>query len=104
MINGPDSIFIEKNGISAKTQLKFESREQLEDLIQRIVSKVNRSVNEAQPIVDARLPDGSRVNVVLSPVALNGPLVTIRKFPEKPVTMEMADRIRLNNRRSGGFP
>jgi len=89
MINGPDSIFIEKNGISAKTQLKFESREQLEDLIQRIVSKVNRSVNEAQPIVDARLPDGSRVNVVLSPVALNGPLVTIRKFPEKPVTMEM---------------
>lgn len=88
MINGPNNIFIEKNGVSQKTSLKFESREQLEDLIQRIVSKVNRSVNEAQPIVDARLPDGSRVNVVLSPVALNGPLMTIRKFPEKPVTME----------------
>lgn len=88
MINGPDNIFIEKNGISEKTSLKFESREQLEDLIQRIVSKVNRSVNEAQPIADARLSDGSRVNVVLNPVALNGPLVTIRKFPEKPLTME----------------
>lgn len=88
MINGPDNIFIEKNGVAEKTPLKFESRDQLEDLIQRIVSKVNRSVNEAQPIVDARLPDGSRVNVVLSPVALNGPLMTIRKFPEKPLTME----------------
>ena len=88
MINGPDNIFIEKNGVSQKTSLKFNSREQLEDLIQRIVSKVNRSVNEAQPIVDARLPDGSRVNVVLSPVALNGPLMTIRKFSEKPLTME----------------
>jgi len=88
MINGPDNIFIEKNGISLKTPLKFESREQLEDLIQRIVARVNRSVNEAQPIVDARLPDGSRVNVVLSPVALNGPLMTIRKFPEKSMTME----------------
>ncbi|HEY8422105.1 MAG TPA: CpaF family protein [Thermoclostridium sp.] len=88
MINGPSNIFIEKNGVSKKTSLKFDSREQLEDLIQRIVSKVNRSVNEAQPIVDARLPDGSRVNVVLAPVALNGPLMTIRKFPEKPLTME----------------
>jgi len=88
MVNGPDNIFIEKNGVSQKIPLKFESREQLEDLIQRIVAKVNRSVNEAQPIVDARLPDGSRVNVVLGPVALNGPLMTIRKFPEKPLTME----------------
>ncbi len=88
MVNGPDNIFIEKNGISQKTDLRFETKEQLEDLIQRIVARVNRSVNEAQPIVDARLPDGSRVNVVLSPVALNGPLMTIRKFPEKPLTME----------------
>jgi len=88
MINGPDKIFIEKNGISLQIPLKFESREQLEDIIQRIVSRVNRSVNEAEPIVDARLPDGSRVNVVLSPVALNGPLVTIRKFSETPLTME----------------
>ena len=87
MINGPDKIFIEKNGVSKQVPLKFESREQLEDIIQRIVSRVNRSVNEAEPIVDARLPDGSRVNVVLSPVALNGPLVTIRKFSDKPLTM-----------------
>lgn len=88
MINGPKDIFIEKDGISQKTPLYFESSQQLEDLIQRIVSKVNRSVNESQPIVDARLPDGSRVNIVLNPVALNGPLVTIRKFPEKSVTMD----------------
>jgi len=88
MINGPDKIFVEKNGVSEQIPLKFESREHLEDIIQRIVSRVNRSVNEAEPIVDARLPDGSRVNVVLSPVALNGPLVTIRKFSESPLTME----------------
>jgi pilus assembly protein CpaF len=88
MINGPDKIFVEKNGVSEQIPLRFESREHLEDIIQRIVSRVNRSVNEAEPIVDARLPDGSRVNVVLDPVALNGPLVTIRKFPESPITME----------------
>ena len=88
MINGPKNIFVEKHGISQKSPLYFESSEQLEDLIQRIVSKVNRSVNEAQPIVDARLPDGSRVNIVLKPVALNGPLVTIRKFPENAVTID----------------
>ncbi|NLV62974.1 MAG: CpaF family protein [Clostridiaceae bacterium] len=88
MINGPDKIFVEKNGVSEQIPLKFESKEQLEDIIQRIVSRVNRSVNEAEPIVDARLPDGSRVNVVLNPVALNGPLVTIRKFSESPLTME----------------
>lgn len=88
MINGPDKIFVEKNGVSEQIPLKFESREHLEDIIQRIVSRVNRSVNEAEPIVDARLPDGSRVNVVLNPVALNGPLVTIRKFSESPLTME----------------
>lgn len=87
MINGPENIFIEKNGRAQKAALRFESREQLEDMVQRIVSRVNRSVNEAQPIVDARLSNGSRVNVVLNPVALNGPLVTIRKFPENPLTM-----------------
>ena len=88
MINGPDNIFIEKNGRSEKIPMRFETKEQLEDMIQRIVSKINRSVNEAQPIVDARLSDGSRVNVVLNPIALNGPLVTIRKFAEIPLTME----------------
>lgn len=88
MINGPDKIFIEKNGVIQKTDVRFESRERLEDIIQVIVGKVNRSVNEAEPIVDARLEDGSRVNVVLPPIALNGPIVTIRKFPEKPMTIE----------------
>lgn len=88
MINGPENIFVEKNGRAEKISMHFETKEQLEDMIQRIVSKINRSVNEAQPIVDARLLDGSRVNVVLNPVALNGPLVTIRKFSENPLTME----------------
>ncbi len=88
MINGPDTIFIEKNGRTHKVNVRFENRRRLEDIIQTIVSKVNRTVNEASPIVDARLEDGSRVNVVLPPIALNGPIVTIRKFPEKPMTIE----------------
>ncbi|TCT11653.1 pilus assembly protein CpaF [Natranaerovirga pectinivora] len=88
MINGPQCIFIEKNGYITKWNKVFESKEKLEDVIQQIVSKVNRVVNEASPIVDARLQDGSRINVVLPPVALNGPILTIRKFPEKPITME----------------
>ena len=88
MINGPDKIFIEKQGLVIKTDAVFESRERLEDIIQAIVARVNRSVNEAEPIVDARLEDGSRVNVVLPPIALNGPLVTIRKFPDKPMTIQ----------------
>ena len=88
MINGPEHIFIEKGGILKKTDVAFESRERLEELIQSIVSRVNRSVNEADPVVDARLEDGSRVNVVLPPIALNGPLLTIRKFPEKAMTIE----------------
>ena len=88
MINGPDTIFVEKDGRIFKKDVRFESRRKLEDVIQTIVSKVNRTVNESNPIVDARLTDGSRVNVVLPPIALNGPIVTIRKFPEKPMTME----------------
>ncbi|MGI6588679.1 MAG: CpaF family protein [Peptococcia bacterium] len=88
MVNGPDDIFIERQGRISKLELAFTSREKLEDVIQSIVSKVNRTVNEASPIVDARLEDGSRVSVVLPPIALNGPILTIRKFPEKPLTME----------------
>jgi pilus assembly protein CpaF len=88
MVNGPDNIFIEKNGRTSRLNIKFESSEKLEDAIQSIVSRVNRSVNEAVPMVDARLLDGSRVNVVLPPIALNGPIMTIRKFPEKPVTFD----------------
>lgn len=88
MINGPEHIFIEKKGRLMGVELKFESREKLEDVIQQIVSACNRVVNEASPIVDARLSNGARVNVVLAPVALNGPIVTIRRFPDKPITME----------------
>lgn len=88
MVNGEEDIFIEKQGKTYRIEGSFESRQKLEDVIQSIVSKVNRAVNEASPIVDARLEDGSRVNVVLSPIALNGPILTIRKFPEKPISME----------------
>jgi pilus assembly protein CpaF len=88
MVNGAESIFVEKQGQAYSIESSFESRQKLEDVIQSIVSKVNRVVNEASPIVDARLEDGSRVNVVLPPIALNGPILTIRKFPEKPISME----------------
>lgn len=87
MINGPDSIFIEQAGHVRKVDGHFESQEKLLQIIQRIVSDCNRTVNESSPIVDARLAGGERVNVVLNPIALNGPILTIRRFPDKPVTM-----------------
>lgn len=87
MINGPDRLFIERAGYVSRLPVVFESSEKLEDVIQNIVSRTNRTVNEASPIVDISMPDGSRLNVVLKPVALNGPVMTIRKFPEKPMTM-----------------
>ena len=87
MVNGEQSVFVEKGGAICRWNRSFETREQLEDLIQQIVSRVNRTVNAASPIADARLEDGSRVHVVLPPVALDGPVLTIRKFPE-PITME----------------
>lgn len=85
MVNGPECIFIEKNGRIERYDNHFTSEEKLEDIIQQIVAKANRVVNESSPIVDARLENGSRVNVVLPPVALNGPILTIRRFPEKPI-------------------
>ena len=88
MINGPDNIFIEKNGTLTKLNRKFESQRRLEDIIQRIVGLAGREVNQANPIVDTRLPDGSRVNVVLPPIALCGPTVTIRKFSKEPMTID----------------
>ena len=88
MINGKDHIFVEQNGTLRELDVGFESVEKLQDVIQQIVAGCNRVVNEASPIVDARLPDGSRVNIVMNPVALNGPIVTIRRFPDKPITME----------------
>ena len=88
MINGKDHIFVEQNGKLRELDIGFESTEKLQDVIQQIVAGCNRVVNEASPIVDARLPNGSRVNIVMNPIALNGPIVTIRRFPEKPITME----------------
>ena len=88
MVNGTDEIFIERDGQVMSCGMRFESKEKLEDVIQRIVADCNRTVNEASPIIDARLENGSRVNVVLNPVALNGPILTIRRFPDKPIGME----------------
>lgn len=88
MVNGPDAIFIEKNGRLYRAEERFESGEKLENVIQQIVASCNRVVNEASPIVDARLENGARVHVVLAPVALNGPILTIRRFPERPMRME----------------
>lgn len=88
MVNGTENIFIERSGRICKWERSFESTEKLNDVIQQIVSGCNRVVNEASPIVDARLPNGSRVNVVLAPVALNGPIITIRRFPDQPITMK----------------
>jgi len=88
MINGPENIFIEQNGRLTKLDKQFESQRKLEDVIQRIVGLAGREVNQANPICDTRLPDGSRVNVVLPPIALCGPTVTIRKFSKTPMTIE----------------
>ncbi|GIQ68251.1 CpaF family protein [Xylanibacillus composti] len=88
MVNRHDEIFVERSGRTFQIADRFESQERLEDLIQMIVGQVNRTVNESEPIVDARLPDGSRVHVVLPPVALKGPVLTIRKFPEEPLRMD----------------
>ena len=87
MINGYDNIFIEQNGRVRKLNMTFESERRLEDVIQRIVGMAGREVNQANPIVDTRLPDGSRVNVVLPPISLVGPVLTIRKFSKNPMTI-----------------
>lgn len=87
MVNGPSAIFVEENGRIRKLEQQFESEEKLKNIIQMVVSKCNRVVNDMSPIVDARLENGSRVNVVLNPVALNGPILTIRRFPDKPFDM-----------------
>lgn len=88
MVNGPDAIFVEREGRLARWNKSFTSREKLEDVIQQIVGRCNRVVNESMPIVDARLEGGARVNAVIAPVALNGPILTIRRFPDNPITME----------------
>lgn len=93
MVNGPNNVFTEQKGEITKRDICFESKEKLSDVIQQIVARVNRVVNEASPIVDARLENGARVNVVMPPVALNGPILTIRRFPDTPIQMEDLIRI-----------
>lgn len=88
MVNGPNAIFVERGGRLGKWDKSFTSREKLEDVIQQIAGRCNRVINESMPIVDARLDNGARVNAVISPVALNGPILTIRRFPDSPITMD----------------
>lgn len=103
MVNGPNHIFIEREGSLLPYPKSFSSQSKLEDVVQQIVGKVNRRVNEANPIVDVRLLDGSRVNVVLPPVALEGPVVTIRKFPEQPISMDRLLEIGSITEEAAGF-
>ena len=102
MINSPDEIFVERKGQMERWNKAFQSAEQLSDLIQQIVSRINRAVNTKSPIVDARLEDGSRVHVVLPPIALKGPTVTIRKFPE-PITMDKLIQLESLNEEAADF-
>lgn len=95
MVNGTEGIFLERDGALFQWEKKFHSVEVIEVVVQQIVGRMNRVVNESSPIVDTRLPNGSRVNIVLPPVALNGPIITIRRFPEKVITME--DLLKFNS-------
>jgi len=93
MVNGYDSLFVEKEGRLMPVKEKFESEQRFKDIIQKIVADCNRVVNDASPIVDARLKDGSRVNIVLNPIAINGPILTIRRFPKQPFSMKQLIQI-----------
>ena len=88
MVNGPDNIFIEKAGRLIKSDLKFSSAEKLSDVIQQIAAERNKIVNESSPIVDTRLSDGSRINIILPPISLNQGILTIRRFPKEKITMK----------------
>ena len=103
MVNGTENIFYEKRGRLYRTDRHFISEERLCDVIQQIVGETNRYVNESSPVVDARLRDGSRVNVVLKPVAVNGPIMTIRKFPSEAITMEQLIRMGSLTREAAEF-
>ena len=103
MVNGTEGIFVERGGCNEKVKVCFQEKEKLEDVIQQIVAKSNRIVNESNPIVDARLENGSRVNVVLAPVAINGPILTIRRFPKNPIDMKRLIEIRSITKEASEF-
>ncbi len=103
MVNGPDAIFVERDGKLGRWDKCFTSRDKLEDVIQQIAGRCNRVINESMPIVDARLENGARVNAVIRPVALNGPILTIRRFPDKPITMDRLIALGSITRECAGF-
>ena len=103
MVNGTEGVFIEKEGRLTRWEKQFTSREKLEDVVQQIAGKCNRIINEAVPIADARLENGDRVNMVLFPVALNGPVITIRRFPKTPITMKKLIQIKSISREAADF-
>ena len=103
MVNGTEAIFVEKKGKISKLDFKFESKEKLLQVINQIVSECNRAVNESNPIVDARLKNGARVNVVLYPIALNGPILTIRRFPDRPITMNKLKELKAISEEAADF-
>ena len=103
MVNGANRIFIEKGGKLIETDREFSSKEKLEEIIQQIASKGNRIVNETSPILDVRLEDGSRVNIVLPPIAIDGPVVTIRRFPKEALTMKRLIELGAITKEAAGF-
>ncbi|MBP3702329.1 MAG: CpaF family protein [Lachnospiraceae bacterium] len=103
MVNGAGKVFIEKNGRLLDTERKFSSEEKLEEIIQQIASQGNRIVNESSPILDVRLEDGSRVNVVVPPISITGPAVTIRRFPKKALTMKRLIEMEAITKEAAGF-
>ena len=103
MVNGPNDIYIEKNGVMSKTDLIFQSPERLHNIIQQIVSFSNRRVNEMSPITDARLRDGSRVNIVLNPIAMDGPAITIRKFQNAPLSIDRLIKLKSITKEAADF-
>lgn len=103
MVNGTNRIFIEKGGKLIETDREFSSKDKLEEIIQQIASKGNRIVNETSPILDVRLEDGSRVNIVLPPIAIDGPVVTIRRFPKEALTMKRLIELGAITKEAAGF-
>jgi pilus assembly protein CpaF len=89
MVNGPDQVYVEKKGKLVLSDANFKDDQHVLHVIEKIVAPLGRRIDESSPMVDARLPNGSRVNIIIPPLALNGPTITIRKFSEKPILLEI---------------